>query len=171
MQDAYPMCAFSGGRARSSVLGVRPSASDQLRYRVPGPRCQIAGTRYLVPGTWYLSSKNPDTGYAGYRMQDKNGSDSAYLVPGTWYLAPGTRDRIEAENRAGRPGTRNLGPMPHSPVPNLNKAVVNHPPCPIALLPYCLIALLPYCPTAVHNWNWATWAFRAAFCSWTFRTI
>jgi hypothetical protein len=45
------MCAFSGGRTRSSVLGVRPSASDWLRCRVPGPRCQIAGTRHLVPGT------------------------------------------------------------------------------------------------------------------------
>jgi hypothetical protein len=54
---ANPVCAFSGGRARSSVLGVRSSASDRLRCRVPGPRCRIAGTRYLVPGTWYLSSK------------------------------------------------------------------------------------------------------------------
>jgi hypothetical protein len=49
IQDAYPVCAFSGGRARSSVLGVRSSASIRLRCRVPGPRCQIAGTRYLVP--------------------------------------------------------------------------------------------------------------------------
>jgi hypothetical protein len=48
--DAYSVCAFSGGRARSWVLGVRPSALDWLRCRVPGPRCQIAGTRYRVPG-------------------------------------------------------------------------------------------------------------------------
>jgi len=66
--DADPVCAFSGGRARSSVLGVRPSASDWLRCRVPSPRCQIAGTRYLVPGTWHLSSKNPHTGYAWCRI-------------------------------------------------------------------------------------------------------
>ena len=49
--DAHPVCAFSSGRARSSVLGVRASASDWLRCRVPGPRCRIAGTRYLVAGT------------------------------------------------------------------------------------------------------------------------
>jgi len=46
------------------VLGVRSSASDRLRCRVPGPGCQIAGTRYRVPSTWHLSSKNPPTGYA-----------------------------------------------------------------------------------------------------------
>jgi hypothetical protein len=66
MQDANPVCAFSSGRARSSVLGVRPSASDRLRCRVPGPRCQIAGTRCLVPGTWYLSSQKTRT----WGMQD-----------------------------------------------------------------------------------------------------
>jgi len=61
------VCAFSGGRARSLVLGVRPSASIRLRCRVPGPRCQI---RYLVPGTGHQveypshASKNPHTGYA-----------------------------------------------------------------------------------------------------------
>ena len=32
--SAYPVCAFSGGRARSSVLGIRPSAL--IRSRVPG---------------------------------------------------------------------------------------------------------------------------------------
>jgi hypothetical protein len=43
IQDAYPVCAFFSGRARSSVLGIRPSASDRLRCRVPGPRCQVIG--------------------------------------------------------------------------------------------------------------------------------
>ena len=33
--------------ARSPVLGVRPSAL--IRYRVPGPRCQVPGTWYLTP--------------------------------------------------------------------------------------------------------------------------
>jgi hypothetical protein len=64
MRDAYPVCAFPSDQARSSVLGVRSSASDRLRCRVPGPRCQIAGARYLVPETWHLPSKNPHTGYA-----------------------------------------------------------------------------------------------------------
>jgi hypothetical protein len=36
------VCAFSSGRARSSVLGVRPSAL--IRSRVSGPRCQVPGT-------------------------------------------------------------------------------------------------------------------------------
>jgi len=38
---AYPVGAFFSGRARSSVLGIRPSAL--IWCRVPGPRCQIAG--------------------------------------------------------------------------------------------------------------------------------
>jgi len=35
-------------------------------------------------------------------MQDRKGADPGYLVPGTWYLAP----------------------VPHSPISNLNKAVL-----------------------------------------------
>jgi hypothetical protein len=42
---ANPMCAFSGGRARSSVLGVRLSASDRIRYRVSGTRRRVPGTQ------------------------------------------------------------------------------------------------------------------------------
>jgi hypothetical protein len=49
MQDANPVCAFSSGWARSSVLGVRSSAL--IRYRVPGPRWQVPDTWYPVPGT------------------------------------------------------------------------------------------------------------------------
>jgi hypothetical protein len=44
IQDANPGCAFSGGRARSSVLGIRPSAL--IRSRVPGARYPGPGTRY-----------------------------------------------------------------------------------------------------------------------------
>jgi hypothetical protein len=66
MQDANPVCAFSGGRARSSVLGVRSSASDRLRCRVPG-RSQVPGPRHLEPGTGYLSSKNA---HGVCKMQD-----------------------------------------------------------------------------------------------------
>jgi len=40
MQDAYPVCAFSSGRDRSSVLGVRLSALNP----VPGIRDQAPGT-------------------------------------------------------------------------------------------------------------------------------
>jgi hypothetical protein len=36
------MGAFSRGRARSSVLGIRPSAS--IRYQVSGPGCRVPGT-------------------------------------------------------------------------------------------------------------------------------
>jgi len=38
--DADPVCVFSGGQARSSVLGADP---------VPGPRYPEPGTRYRVP--------------------------------------------------------------------------------------------------------------------------
>jgi hypothetical protein len=78
LHHAYPVCGFSGGRARSSVLGVRPSASDWLRCRVPSPRCQIAGTRYLVPGTWY---RIPGTGLApkaGYRAPSTENAHTGY---------------------------------------------------------------------------------------------
>jgi len=47
MQDAYSVCAFPSGWARSSVLGVRPSAL--IRYRVPGARYPGPGTRYQAP--------------------------------------------------------------------------------------------------------------------------
>jgi len=47
MHDANPMCAFSGGRTRSSVLGVRSSASDRLRCRIPGPGYQVSGIRAI----------------------------------------------------------------------------------------------------------------------------
>jgi hypothetical protein len=50
IQDASPVCAFSIGRARSLVLGVRSPASDRLRCRVPGVRYPTPGTRYLVRG-------------------------------------------------------------------------------------------------------------------------
>ena len=100
IQNANPVCGFPSDQARSSALGVRSSASDRLRCRVPGPRCQIADTRYLVLETWYLSSKNPHTG---------------------------------------------LAPLHH---PHISIILTEYyPPCPTALLPYCRIAL-PYCPTA-----------------------
>jgi hypothetical protein len=41
---AYPVCAFSSGRARSSVLGVGPAP-------VPGTRSQVSDSRYPIPGT------------------------------------------------------------------------------------------------------------------------
>ena len=86
MGFAYPMCAFSSSRARSSALGVRSSASIRLRCRVPGPRCQIAGTRYRVPGTWHLPSKNPHTGYAGCRIEMGNTVPSCILYPASCIL-------------------------------------------------------------------------------------
>ena len=102
MQDAYPVCVFSGGRARSSVPGVRPSASDRVRYRVSGTRCRVAGTRYLEPGTWEWkagtpadapahTSKNAPMGFASCILHlfkitfgvGKLGMGSGYPVPGT----------------------------------------------------------------------------------------
>jgi hypothetical protein len=71
--------------ARSSVLGIRPSAA--IRSRVPGARYPVPGTRYLVPGGMPVSCfEKPAHGVC--MMQDKNGSDSTYLVPGSRYLAP-----------------------------------------------------------------------------------
>jgi hypothetical protein len=61
IHDADPVCGFSGGQARSSVLGVRSSA-------LIGPGSWVPGIRNLEPGTGYLSSKNAHTGYAGCRI-------------------------------------------------------------------------------------------------------
>ena len=72
MHDAYPVCAFSSGRAQSSGLGVRPSAL--IRYRVPG-------TRNLEPGTGYLPSKNAHTGYARCRIGLRGGETPTLVRP------------------------------------------------------------------------------------------
>jgi hypothetical protein len=130
MQDADPVGAFSGGRARSSVLSVRPSASDWLRCRVPGPRCQIAGTRYLVPGTGHQAecpshaSKNPHTGYAryrmhdaGYKIQDADPACALGLVLGAQYPAFGHGGmRGEGNATFPRPSSR-LGTESRTPNP------------------------------------------------------
>jgi len=49
LHRAYHMCGFG------SVLGVRPS--ERIQYPVPD-------SRYPMPGTRYLPSKNPHIGYA-----------------------------------------------------------------------------------------------------------
>jgi hypothetical protein len=54
MQDTNPMGRFP---ARSSVLGIRSSAS--IESRVSGTRCQVAGPRHLEPGTGYRLSSRP----------------------------------------------------------------------------------------------------------------
>ena len=131
MQDANPVCAFSGGRTRSSVLGVRPSASDRLRCRVPGPRCQIAGTRYLVlaPGGMpvscfekpahgvckmqdadpvcafsgsVLGARCPAPGHGGMRGK----GDITFSYPSSRPRAENRRPDIECGTRNLRPGTR-----------------------------------------------------------------
>jgi len=43
--------------ARFSGLGIRPSAL--IRYRVPGPRCQVPGTWNPVPGTCLRKTRTP----------------------------------------------------------------------------------------------------------------
>ena len=81
------MCAFSKGRARSSVLGVDP---------VPGIRSQVPRTRDLAPDTWqnaWLTLRNPHTGYAGYRM-------GRTRIPVIWYPGPMSHSRISNLNKA-----------------------------------------------------------------------
>jgi hypothetical protein len=95
MHDAHPVCAFSRVRARSSVLGIRPSVL--IRYRVPGPRCQLPGTWHPVPGTclrktrtWGMHDKNDEghrpthhpIGLKSHRMMDTSAS-SRGLAPGS----------------------------------------------------------------------------------------
>jgi hypothetical protein len=57
------MHGFSNGRGRSSVLGVRPSAL--IRYRVPGTRNLVPGTRapfpHLINKALYFPSPFLDT--------------------------------------------------------------------------------------------------------------
>jgi len=49
--------------ARSSVLGVRPSAL--IRDRVPGPRCQVPGTWNPVSGACLRKTRTPGMQDAG----------------------------------------------------------------------------------------------------------
>ena len=121
IQDAYPVCAFSGGRARSSALGVRPLASDRVRCWVSGIRYQVPGSRELVSDTW---NPGPGTGSLNGRpgprlnarlmlrkpahgvcmMQDRKGSGLRYRGPGpgTWDLTPGTCFLVLTGERCGR---------------------------------------------------------------------
>jgi hypothetical protein len=54
--------------ARSSVLGVRSSAL--IRYRVPGPRCQVPGTWNPVSGARLRKTRTRGMRDTGCRMQD-----------------------------------------------------------------------------------------------------
>jgi len=137
MGFAYPMCAFSGSRARSSVLGVRPSAS--IRYRVPGARYPGPGTRYRV-----LVFEKPAHGVC--MMQDRAESHPAYpmgAVPGS---VLGARYPAFSHRRMRGEGDTTF-PCPSPPRPGRGPRTESRPPNP-APLPYCPIALLPYCPTA-----------------------
>jgi len=78
MQDANPVCAFSSNQARSSVLGIRPSAL--IRSRVPGARYPEPGTRYLAP-----VFEKPAHGVC--KMQDGGGGGA--WASGAGYLRPG----------------------------------------------------------------------------------
>jgi len=64
LHHVYQVCAFSNNRFSGSVFGARCPALGVDPVPVSGPRCQVAGTRYPVPGTWHLSSKNLHTEYA-----------------------------------------------------------------------------------------------------------
>jgi hypothetical protein len=141
IQDAgcKPVCTFSSGRARSSVLGIRPSAST--RYRVSGPRCRVPGP-------------HPRSSALGIRPSAVEGwgkGDGTFPYPSSRPGAENRRPETEYGTGYPTPGTQYLIALlpycPTAPLPYCLTALL--PYCPTALLPYCLIALLPSCPSAL----------------------
>jgi len=149
------VCTFSGGRARSSVFGVRPSAL--IRYRVPGS--QVPNSWYLIPGTQYraLVFENPHAGYARCRIQDAHpvcafsnnrfpgsvfgarypalGIDPV-RVPGVRYRLPRYLIRSDAGDRARLLGNTSMGFASYIPHGRVFRNVRQR---------FRLIARLPYC--------------------------
>jgi hypothetical protein len=99
------------GLARSSVLGVRPSAL--IRSRVPGDGYLEPGTGYpfessshsvtpilhpvsCIPRVRVFRRQVPGTGYPV--------SGTGYLAPGTWYPAPEPVRRRGPDTEHRRPG-------------------------------------------------------------------
>ena len=137
-EEAYEGALYLvGSLARSSVLGVRPSAL--IRSRVPGARYPGPGTRYRV-----LVFEKPAHGVC--MMQDRAESHPAYpmgSVPGS---VLGARYPAFSHRRMRGEGDTTF-PCPSPPRPGRGPRTESRPPNP-APLPYCPIALLPYCPTA-----------------------
>jgi len=119
MQDAGCRPRGRVFRWPGSVLGARCPAVGVGLAQVLGPRCQIASTRYR-----YLSSKNPHTGYAryrmhdaGYKMQDADPACALGLVLGAQYPAFGHGGmRGEGNATFPRPSSR-LGTESRTPNP------------------------------------------------------
>jgi len=65
MQDANPVCAFSGTWPSDSVFGARYPALSVDPVRVPGPRCQ-----YPEPGTWHQPPVFEKPAHGVCRIQD-----------------------------------------------------------------------------------------------------
>ena len=129
------MCTFSSGRARSSVLGVRPSAS--IRFRISGTRCQVPGSQLRSSALSIRSSA----------VEEWEKGDGTFPRPSSRPRAENRRPEIEYGTGYPTPGTPYLiTVLPYCLIallPYCLTALLPH--CLIALLPYCLIALLPYC--------------------------
>jgi hypothetical protein len=124
MQDANPVCAFSGGQARSSVLGVRPSAL--IRDRVPGPRCQVPGTWNPVSGACFRKTRTPGMQDAGWDCvlaipaipairQYGNRAVRHYCSVKIWMQDTGCmmQDKNGSDSAYPVAGTWYLAPFPH----------------------------------------------------------
>jgi len=106
MQDAR--CRMQtpwAGLARSSVLGVRPSAL--IRSRVTGTWNPVPGTRLSRPLTPSLPScilylAYPVCGFFEGRCQVPG---TRYRVPAIWHLGPGTRHRSRSDAEGRIPST------------------------------------------------------------------
>jgi hypothetical protein len=143
-------------RARSSVLGVRPSAL--IRYRVPG-------TRDLEPGTRRLSSKTRTRG-----MQDKDadltgafsGTPARSSVSGLrpWrhegvkgdatFPRPSSRPGTESRTPNPVPGAWHLGPGPDQRRgPNTEHRRPSRKTRTRGMHPVSCIHRIAHCPTAL----------------------
>jgi hypothetical protein len=117
--------------ARSSVLGVRPSAL--IRSRVPGAR---------HPGLGSVSGLRSPAWTKG-----RGKVASPFISSGLHGQRPDTEDRAGVPENAP---VRSASCILHPPSPDKGRvrgkgSTAPLPYCPIALLPYCPIALTPYC--------------------------
>jgi len=128
--------SVSGPRRRSStgywVPGARyrelrpdTRTESRCRYRVSGPRCQVAGTRCLVPDTW----SRTDAGGRIPSTEDRFwGHGPGFQMPGTGYpiRSDTSRPSMATDDHRGSLSELQERTPPVTPVGPVSQA---GPPC------------------------------------------
>jgi hypothetical protein len=140
-----------GPPARSSVLGVRPSARIRYGYQVPGTCLRKTRTRgmhhgsgrsiallrygcriqdaYPVCAFSVLGARYPAFGanpVPGIRYQVPG---TRYRVPAIWHLGPGTRHRSQSDAEGRTPSTEDRARPPENPHTGYASCIVHPVSC------------------------------------------